>query len=170
MAQTNWYAVYVAPRAEKKVSERLTASEIPHYLPLRKEKRRWSDRVKEVELPVINGYLFVKIASPLFSEVVKIYGILNFLRENGVPVVIPDEQMDNFRRFVEQSSEAIEFYNGTFEQGEPVVITKGDLQGLMAEVVNIQGKYRVAIRLDCLGCALTTLPASFIEKIKTQPA
>lgn len=78
MAQTNWYAVYVAPRAEKKVSERLTASEIPHYLPLRKEKRKWSDRIKEVELPVINGYLFVKIASPRFSEVVKIYGILKF--------------------------------------------------------------------------------------------
>ena len=33
----SWYAVYTAPRAEKKIKERLDTEGIQNYLPLRKE-------------------------------------------------------------------------------------------------------------------------------------
>ena len=56
-----WYAVYTAPRAEKKVSERFVQEGIEHYLPIQTVKRRWSDRIKEVQVPVVNGYIFVRI-------------------------------------------------------------------------------------------------------------
>jgi transcription antitermination factor NusG len=161
-----WYAVYTAPRAEKKVSERFSEAGIEHYLALQKVKRRWSDRVKEVIVPVVNGYIFVRIQPQYFDKITKIYGAIAFVREGGQPVPIPDTQMDNLRLMVEHAEEPVEFSIENFERGESINITKGPLQGMIGELVEIQGKHKVLVRLERFGSAITTVPASFIEKVK----
>jgi len=49
-----WFAVYTAPRAEKKVRERFQQSGIEHYLPVQMVTRKWHDRLKKVEQPVLS--------------------------------------------------------------------------------------------------------------------
>ncbi|MBK6836162.1 MAG: UpxY family transcription antiterminator [Bacteroidetes bacterium] len=58
----NWFALYVSSRAEKKVMESLLTKGIQAYAPLVKTVRNWSDRKKTVELPLLNGYVFVYIS------------------------------------------------------------------------------------------------------------
>ena len=164
--ELRWYAVYTAPRAEKKVSERLSQNGIEHYLPLQKVKRRWSDRVKEVVVPVVYGYIFVRILAVDFRKITGIYGAIAFVREGGHPVPIPDKQMDRLKLMVDSSDEPVEFSIVNFEQGEKIRVCKGPLEGLMGELVEIKGKHKVAIRLEKFGCALTTIPLSFVEIIK----
>jgi transcription antitermination factor NusG len=161
----NWYAVYTAPRAEKAVSERLTEAGIAHYLALHKVKHQWSDRIKEVSVPVINGYVFVYIPENEFSKVMRVYGAISFLKSGGVPVAIPDKQIETFRFMVENTDEAIEYSTDQPSQGQTVSICKGPLEGLMGELVDYNGKYKVLVRLERFGCALTTVPLSFIKKI-----
>ncbi|MBB3187236.1 UpxY family transcription antiterminator [Microbacter margulisiae] len=163
--EPRWYAVYTAPRAEKKVSERFTEADIEHYLALQTVKRRWSDRIKEVIVPVIHGYIFVHIPTADFAKVTKIYGAIAFVRKDGKPVAIPDSQMERFRMMVEYADELVEFSMENFEPGETVKITKGPLAGVIGELVDIKGKHKVMIRLDQFGAALTTVPASFVSKI-----
>jgi transcriptional antiterminator NusG len=160
-----WYAVYTAPRAEKKVSERFTLEGIEHYLPIQKVKRRWSDRVKEVEVPVINGYIFVHVPDTDFTKVVHVYGALQFVREGGIPAAIPDTQLDSLRFMVDHADEPVEYSQESFEHGESIRITKGPLEGMMGELMEMKGKSKVLIRLDKFGCAITTVPLSFVEKI-----
>jgi len=45
----NWYALYTKSRHEKHINEELDKRNIESFLPLRKIKRRWSDRVKTIE-------------------------------------------------------------------------------------------------------------------------
>jgi len=163
----HWYAVYTAPRAEKKVSERFEVDGIEHYLPLQKVMRRWSDRIKEVIVPVVNGYIFVHIPTSDFKKIVNTYGAIAFVREAGVPVAIPDNQMERLKFMVDFSEEPVEFSPEQFEPGETVNICRGPLQGLMGELVHVKGKHKVVIRLDRFGCALTEVPLSFLEKVKT---
>jgi len=160
-----WYAVYTAPRAEKKVSERFTQEAIEHYLPLQTVKRRWSDRVKEVLVPVVNGYIFVQIPITDFRKVTTIYGAIAFVREGGQPVAIPDKQLEGFRFMVEHADEPVEYSQESFEHGEAIIITKGPLEGMMGELVEIKGKHQVVVRLERFGCAITTVPLSFIQKV-----
>ena len=167
--QTRWYAVYTAPRAEKKVSERFIQAGIEHYLPLQKVKRRWSDRIKEVEVPIVNGYIFVHIPQSDFLKVTKVYGALAFIREGGNPVPIPDVQMKNLQLMVEQADEPVEFSVENFDRGETIIITKGPLQGLMGELKELKGHFKVVVRLERFGCALTTVPISFVEKCPLTP-
>jgi len=160
-----WYAVYTAPRAEKKVSERFTQEGIEHYLPIQTVKRRWSDRIKEVQVPVVNGYIFVRIMPTKFIKVTHVYGALAFVKEGGQPAAIPDTQLEALRFMVDHADEPVEYSQDTFERGESITITKGPLEGMMGELIEIKGNHKVLIRLERFGCAITTVPMSFVEKV-----
>ena len=116
--ELRWYAVYTAPRAEKKVSERFLQEGIEHYLPLQKVKRKWSDRIKVVEVPVVNGYIFVHIGTTQFIKVTHVYGALSFVREGGQPSPIPDKQLETLRFMVENADDEVEYIQESFDRGE----------------------------------------------------
>ena len=44
-------------------------------------------------------------------------------------------------------------------------VIKGSLAGLEGEMVHIDGKSKIAIRIEQLGCAVVELKASYVEKI-----
>ncbi len=58
MEKTNWYAVFTASRAEKRVKERLEQAGIENYLPVRKVEFVRDGLVKRLEVPVITGCIF----------------------------------------------------------------------------------------------------------------
>lgn len=162
-----WYAVYTAPRAEKKVAERLAEASIEHYLPLRTVRRQWSDRIKNVEVPVINGYIFVHITSKQILQVLQVFGAISFVRMNrktNAPASIPDEQIHRLRFMCDYSDENIDISMENIQPGEKVTVVKGPMTGLMGELVRIDGKHKVLIRIDHLGCATTSISLSFLEK------
>lgn len=162
--EKHWYAVYTAPRAEKKVSERFREVEIEHYLPLHTVQRKWSDRVKEVIVPVVNGYIFVCIYDRQIRDVLAVFGALSFVREFGKPALIPSQQIEQLRYMVENSEEEVLILTESIKPGETVVVAKGQLQGLVGELVKYKGKHKVIIRLQKFGFAMTTVPLSFLQK------
>ena len=56
-----WIVVRSKPRSEKVVYKELVSKNIEAYLPLLKERRKWSDRKKWVEFPLFSSYLFARI-------------------------------------------------------------------------------------------------------------
>jgi len=160
-----WYALYTASRAEKKVKERFEKDSIVHYLPLHEVTRIWSDRKKKVTVPVINGYIFVRITPDDIKKIRQIPGVVQFVRDKGAPAVIPESQMRNMQLMVDKSVEEVEFTLEDIQPGISVRITQGELEGLFGELVQVRGKFKVVVRLDKFGCAMTTVPVSAIEKI-----
>ena len=53
-----WFVIWAESRAEKKVEKRMAAMGLEPWLPVVKERHRWSDRWREVECPLFPGYLF----------------------------------------------------------------------------------------------------------------
>lgn len=160
-----WYAVYTSSRAEKKVKIRLDEIGIVNYLPLKTEIRVWSDRKKKITVPLISGYVFVRVTQKQFLEVLNISGVVAFLKERSSPVEIPENQIWQLKFMVDGSVEDIEFTTEAVHVGDKVEVKQGKLTGLIGELVEIRGKYKVAIRLNYFGFALTTVPVSYVEKI-----
>ncbi|MCE8781307.1 transcriptional regulator, partial [Bacteroides thetaiotaomicron] len=50
-------------------------------------------------------------------------------------------------------------------RGEKVQVIKGPLQGLVGELVNVDGKSKIAVRLNMLGCACVDMPIGYVEPI-----
>ena len=59
--EPHWYAAYTKSRTEKKILARLLAAGFEAYLPIRRKRHQWSDRLKWVEEPLIKSYIFIRV-------------------------------------------------------------------------------------------------------------
>lgn len=162
-----WLAAYVQSCLEKKTAQRLAAMGVECYLPVQTEIHQWSDRRKKIDKLVIPMMIFVHVTPrerplPLTLQAISRYMVL---RGESTPAVIPEEQMKRFRFMLDYSPEAVEICSTPLAKGDAVKVIKGPLTGLEGELVTIDGKSKVAVRLDMLGCAHVDMPIGFVEKI-----
>ena len=162
-----WLVAYVKSCMEKKTAERLRAMGVECYLPMQSVIRQWSDRRKRVDRLVLPMLIFVHVTPqerplPLTLAAVTRYMVLRGQHE---PAVIPDGQMERFRFMLDYSPEAVGFSAAPLTPGDPIRVIKGPLAGLEGEMVQLEGKHQVLVRLDLLGCAHVEVPIGFIEKV-----
>ena len=65
------------------------------------------------------------------------------------------------------SAESVSMNSSPLARGEQVRVIKGPLTGLVGELVNVDGKSKIAVRLNMLGCACVDMPIGYVEPIKT---
>jgi transcription antitermination factor NusG len=145
----NWHVIYTAPRAEKKVNERLQKQGIETYLPLQKVLRQWSDRKKKVNVPLFNSYIFVKIDRKEYDRVFHIPGFSHFIFYLGKPAVVRQQEIDGIKEFLTKT----EFSDIQFETSKKAEILAGPLRGHHGIIENI-GKNTIRLRIDELGISL----------------
>lgn len=155
-----WYIARTKPRFEKKAELLLNALNlegeatpiIADALVL-KVKRKWSDRIKEVEIPSISGYIFIRFAEHLTDSdknrlLVKIHytpGILHLLTHPGQSpfslqglATITQHELDIFYAAAQASGNSITPANLSDEEittGSLVRICKGPLARLNATFI-----------------------------------
>ena len=102
------------------------------------------------------------------SQVLTLSAISRYMVLHGehTPAVIPDEQMERFKFMLDYSDEAVEMCTAPLAPGELIRVVKGPLKGLEGELVEVDGKAKVVVRLDLLGCAGVDMPVGFVEKMK----
>jgi transcription antitermination factor NusG len=161
----HWYAVYVKSRTEKKVHLELTYQQIEVYLPLQKRMRKWSDRKKLVDFPLIPGYLFVHITRHDYDLVLQTNGVVAYVRFDGTAAIIPDGQIDMIKRLLRQHEHKIEVSFKDFSTGDAVEVIAGPLMGVKGVLTQMKGKNKVAVQLEKLNLALTVeVPIDEIKK------
>jgi transcription antitermination factor NusG len=167
MSERRWLAAYVKMHHEKKVRDRLTEMGIGNFLPVQEEVRLWSDRKKKVERVLIPMMIFVYVNPDEQRTVIKLPAVLRYmvLRGEHTPTVIPAPQMEQFRFMVDYSGSSVNFYTRALSPGEKVRVIKGSLTGLEGELVTIDGKSNIAIRIEQLGCATVEMHSSMVEPI-----
>ncbi len=149
-----WYAVYVKYKMEKKVYAELQRKGVEGYLPLKKERRQWSDRIKIIEEPLLWGYLFVRISNKEYYDVLVIPGALKYVCFEGKATPIPDEQIEELKLFMQYANESVTVTSEPIEKGDLVKVCSGPFKNLIGEVVEIRGKQRLVLRFGTLGCCI----------------
>jgi transcription termination/antitermination protein NusG len=147
---SSWFAVQTRPRHEKKVSLGLREKGIQSFLPLRWEKRKWSDRQQWIELPLFSHYVFVQI--PLTAEsrvsVLRTSGVLRFAGVPGCGTPVPDEQIENLQAIIDQGMPLAphEF----IKVGERVRIRGGALNGIEGILAAIKNDRSLVVSVDLI--------------------
>jgi transcription antitermination factor NusG len=95
----SWYAVQIRYRFEKKAAEQFQAKGIETFLPLRTELHRWSDRDKEIRVPLFPGYAFVRIAQSKSwrLRLLSTTGVIGFVDFQGEAPSIPQNQIEQLQ-------------------------------------------------------------------------
>ncbi len=100
--QPQWYACRIMSRAEKKVARYLEDRGIESFLPLVAVKSQLKDREKLVRLPLFGGYVFARFTMERYGDVLRTPRLATVVRSNGAPAAIPEEEIENVRRFAER--------------------------------------------------------------------
>ena len=155
-----WYVALVRMHHEKKVAERLSKMGIDSFVPVQQQIHQWSDRWKKISRVLIPMIVFVHVDALERKKVLELYSVNRYMVNRGesVPLVIPDEQMERFRFMLDYSDSAISLNDPSLIPGEKVQVIKGPLSGLQGELVTVDGKTKVAVRIAALGFACVEMP------------
>jgi transcription antitermination factor NusG len=154
-----WYAIRTRSRHEKMVSDQLDKLGIENFLPLVTRTRKWSDRVKEVELPLFSGYSFVRVvlSSPDRLRVLQTHGVAGFVGINSYGTAIPENQIQDIRTllankipFEEQPflrvGQRVRIRGGALDGVEGILSAQNDDRSLVISVEPIQRSLSVRIQ------------------------
>ncbi len=152
-----WYVLYTASRAEKAVERRLALMGAEVFLPLYVEKRKWSDRIKTVEVPLYRSYIFIHCTRAQLSKYAATEGVACPVYYCGDPAVVKDREIEEIRKFLLllDSSRII-------SEGDMVQILGGPFERRTGRVTRIDNRF-VYLTLESIG-NLTVCAELRIEK------
>lgn len=162
--EPHWYAAYTKSRTEKKVLTRLTENGFEAYLPIKRSRKQWSDRLKWVEEPLIRSYIFIRVNESEYYNAINTPGLVCYVTFEGKAAPIPDRQIDMLKMLLHEGAE-MEISNERFAPGEKIIVISGTLVGMQGEMIQYRGKKKVLVRLGSTGTnILVTVGLDLIEK------
>ncbi|MGD0712334.1 MAG: UpxY family transcription antiterminator [Bacteroidales bacterium] len=166
-SKTHWYAVSVCSRREKQCFALLSRKGIEAFLPLQKQLRKWSDRKKEVEMPLFPGYIFVRIDPSRRFEVLSTPGVARFIRFGGEDAIVPEVQIKAIHTAL-LKPDNIEIVDIIMLPGEEVYISSGPFKGNYARLVRYNGKGKLQLVIEHVNkCFLVEIGRTRVQHIKT---
>ena len=147
----SWFAAKTKHRGEFKALNFFNSIGINSYVPSYQTKRIWSDRVKKVTVPAINGYIFFELPkldftliniNPFTKNIVK--------KANGSPAIIKENEIATMKRHL--SGESLKSKKSLFD-GQNIKICSGPFV-LKRGTVNKVGDNKVIVNLESLNISL----------------
>lgn len=142
-----WWVLHTRARNEKAVAETLEKQGIAHFLPLVTHQRRYAGRIRQVEIPLFPGYIFLcgGISERHFA-----------LRTNRVAQVLEVPNQERLRADLQQIERVIASHAPVdlfprIVEGARCRVVSGSLRGLEGVVLRRRGPWRVYVGVDFLG-------------------
>lgn len=165
----SWIALYCRPRSEKRIAESLSKSGLNTYVPIQKQRRKWSDRFKMVDVVVIPMIVFVLDDNLDLLQISKNSNIIKIFANPGetTPAKIKDAEIERLKFILGQREVPVDFDPSIFKVDGKVRITRGNLIGITGEIVSSdENTSELIIKLMMFGGARLKISKTDLEIIK----
>ena len=169
MMDKQWIVVRSKPRSEKVAHNELVKKNIESYLPLLKERRKWSDRKKWVEFPLFSSYLFARIDIKDSIFVLQTQGVNTIVKFGKQIAIVQNSVIEAIRLAMEggYQLEPVEY----FVEGNRVEVVAGPMKGIKGIVAKLKGQNRLIIKIDAIQQALSIqIESKFIRNLNSKNA
>lgn len=143
-----WFAVQVRPRYEKLVAQVLENKGYEQFLPLQRQRRAWSDRIKKIDQPLFPGYLFARFDPSSRLPILITPGVIRVVASAGTPLPVDVKEIDAIRAIVSSGLAAQPWPYLTV--GQRVSIGHGSLRGLEGILVAVKNSRRLVLSVTLL--------------------
>jgi transcription termination/antitermination protein NusG len=149
-AGSRWFALRVKPNHEKSVATILREKKFKEFLPLYRSRRRWTDRVKFVDLPLFPGYLFCRLdlnadnRLPLLTTP----GLLYIVGSGKTPEPIDESEILAIQSISHSGLPYAPW--PSLMIGQRVRLEAGPLSGLEGVLTRIGNQYKVYVSVTLL--------------------
>lgn len=146
--QHPWFALQVRTQHEKSVAQFLSGRSYEWFLPMYKCRKRWSDRVKEVETPLFPGYLFCRFNLMQRLPILQTPGVIQIVGYNRQPVAVEESEIQAIQMLVVSGLPKQPW--PFLHTGDKVQIESGPLRGMMGILTDFKGKHRLIVSITLL--------------------
>lgn len=143
-----WCAVAVRHQHEKTIARHLLDVGLESFLPLYRTRRIWSDRVKELELPLFPRFVFARCTFQTRANVLRIPGVRGIVGFGKETAYISETEIAALKAMI--SSGLLVQPWPYLKIGDWVRITHGPLQGLEGILVRQKDSWRVVVSVHLL--------------------
>jgi transcription antitermination factor NusG len=147
MHESPWHVLHVLSNHEKKVAQHLEVRTIEYYLPLYKEKVKWSDRTVVAERPLFSGYVFARFDPQYRIPVISTPGVLRLLGDQRWDLV-EDGELEKIRTALAKDLPLRPHPSITV--GTRVRIRNGVFEGVEGVVTELRQQCKVIIELSAV--------------------
>ena len=164
-----WYAIRMRSKFEQVASTTLAGKGYEQFLPLYSSRRAWSDRSKELDLPLFPGYLFCRFdAQERILPILTTPGVISIVGAGKIPVPIPDEEIAAIRTVIRSGLHAQPWPH--LAVGSGVVIEKGPLTGIEGVTLDAGKRYRLIVSVPLLQRSVAVeIERDWVRPISTLP-
>ena len=147
-AKLPWFAVQVRAKRELRVAEFLCGRGYQPFLPMRRSRKIWSDRIRVVDAPLFPGYLFCRVNCEDRLPVLSAPGVIRIVGYNRSPMPVDESEINAIRAIVASGlpNEPWPY----LKVGDPVQIRSGPLQGLRGILLGVKGAHRIVVSVTLL--------------------
>lgn len=143
-----WFAIRVRSNFERIASTVLRHKGYEELVPYYRIKRRWSDRFKEVQLPLFPGYVFCRFDPLDWLPIIQTAGALYVVSSGRIPVPVDEREMESLHALVR--SGVLARPHAFLRVGQRVVITGGPLRGVEGVLLEFKTSYRIVVSISLL--------------------
>jgi transcription antitermination factor NusG len=143
----DWNVLYTYPKHEKKVVRNLQDKGIEAYVPLHRVARKWSDRIKKVEVPLFPGYVFTRLPFKNRHRLFDTGGIIKMILSNDQPACVSNKVIADLRKIIENGV-VINSEVSLLQEGKEVRIVDGPFAGLEGTIM--RNKKRIVIKIESI--------------------
>jgi transcription antitermination factor NusG len=143
-----WFALQTRPRYENFVATQLRGKGYEPFLPVYKCRRRWSDRIKEFELPLFSGYLFCRFNPFDRFPILVTPGVIQVVGIGKNPVPVDEEEIAAIQTAMQCGLPTQPW--PFLEIGQRVRIESGPLCGLEGILLDVKGRHRLVLSIALL--------------------
>lgn len=163
----SWCALYARHQHERNVATLLSHKGFRVFLPTYLSVHRWSDRKKQVTLPLFPGYVFFVDEVERRLQVLSTPGVHTILTIGKAPARISVDEIEAIRRAVNSPLRVSP--HPFLKTGDVVRVKSGPLIGIEGIVSREKDVFRVVISVEMLGrSAAVEIDASSVERVGTR--
>lgn len=153
-------------RCEWAVSDALRQKGFEEFLPLYWSRRRWSDRVKVLQLPLFSGYLFCRFTAADRVPILSTPGVVLIVGSGKTPLPIDSKEVESIRAAVNSGQKIVPWPQ--LEIGRTVRIEEGSLRGLEGVLLRFKGTNQLILGVRLLQRAVAVeVPENWVVPCKT---
>jgi transcription antitermination factor NusG len=98
-----WFALQTKPRNEKKADYLLKQKGYECFTPTYRQRRKWSDRIVEIDLPLFPMYIFCRLNSSILGKAISTSGVTRIVGFNGKPAEVAVEEIESLQLLMQSN-------------------------------------------------------------------
>jgi transcription antitermination factor NusG len=143
-----WFALVTRPRHEKSAAVGLRVKGLEEFLPLQRARRRWTDRVQSIDLPLFPGYVFCRFGPKEYTRVIQTPGVRAVVGFGGKPVPVAASEIDALQTALGSGCGIQPWPYLT--AGDRVRLEDGPLAGVEGILLREKSQFRVVVSVELL--------------------